>query len=70
MRVKRDNLRLYKCDLCRREFSEFDDKQYSRVSLCNQEYTESYDCCPRCTKFIRSVVDLIDNGYEPYISYR
>jgi hypothetical protein len=70
LRVKRDNLRLYKCDICGREFSEFDDAQYSHISIYDQGYTEGYDCCPRCTKYIRSIIDLVGNGYEPIISYR
>lgn len=64
MRVKENNLRLYKCDLCGELFSEYDGKEYSHISLCDDEYTEGFDCCPECTRYIHSIIDIVQKGYE------
>lgn len=63
MRVKENNLRLYRCDLCRGTFSEFDGKEYIRMTLHDDEYTEDFDCCPECTKYIHSIIDIVQKGY-------
>lgn len=67
MRVKENNLRLYRCDLCRDPFSEFDGEEYSRVTLRDENYAEDFDCCPECTKYIHSIIDMIQKGYKPIV---
>ena len=61
-------MRVYRCDLCRQTFSELDGKEYSQVSLYDDEYTEGFDCCPECTEYIHSIIDIIQKNYKPTIT--
>jgi hypothetical protein len=70
MRVKENNLRLYKCDLCQRTYSEYDGKRYSHVSLYEETFGESYDCCPVCTKTIVDVMSILQNGEDFVINVK
>lgn len=70
MRVKENNLRVYKCDLCKRTYSEFDDKTHSRVSVYIGKFTDEFDCCPICTKAIGEVMSALENNkdYTIYVT--
>ena len=63
-------MKIYRCDLCERTYQEYEIQGSSHISMYEQDRTEGYDCCPRCTKFIRSVMSIIQDGDEPIISYR
>lgn len=68
MRVKENNLRVYKCDLCQRIYSEYDGASHSHVSVYLDDFTNSYDCCPACTKAITDVMSAVQNNKE-YMIY-
>ena len=68
MRVKENNLRVYKCDLCKKTYSEYDGAQYSKVSLFLDNYHNEHDCCPACTAAIVDLMNVLQNNKE-YMIY-
>lgn len=64
MRVKENNLRVYKCDLCQRTYSEYDGAQYGKVSLFIDTFTDEHDCCPSCTGAIVDLMNILQNNKD------